>query len=38
VNGEVIVKDKVLLTYDETKSREMMLDFSKKVSAIADTL
>ena len=38
VNGEVIVKDKVLLTYDEAKSREMMLNFSKKVSAIADTL
>ena len=38
VNGEVIVKDKVLLTFDEAKSREMMLDFSKKVSAIADTL
>jgi 5-methylthioadenosine/S-adenosylhomocysteine deaminase len=38
VNGEVIVKDKVLLTYDEAKSREMMLDFSKKVSNIADTL
>jgi len=38
VNGKVIVKDKVLLTYDEAKSREMMLDFSKKVSATADTL
>jgi len=38
VNGEVIVEDKVLLTYDEAKSREMMLDFSNKVSAIADTL
>jgi len=38
VNGEVIVEDKVLLTYDEAKSREMMLGFSKKVSAIADTL
>lgn len=38
VNGEVIVEDKVLLTYDEAKSREAMLDFSKKVSAIADTL
>lgn len=38
VNGEVIVEDKILLTYDEAKSREAMLDFSKKVSAIADTL
>jgi len=38
VNGKVIVEDKVLLTYDEAKSRQMMLDFSKKVSAIADTL
>ncbi len=38
VNGEVIVEDKVLLTYDEAKSREAMLDFGKKVSAIADTL
>tara|TARA_Y100000389_G_scaffold8143_1_gene7748 strand:+ start:2167 stop:3558 length:1392 start_codon:yes stop_codon:yes gene_type:complete len=38
VNGKVIVKDKVLLTYDEAKSREMMFDFSKKVSATADTL
>jgi cytosine/adenosine deaminase-related metal-dependent hydrolase len=38
VNGEVIVEDKLLLTYDEAKSREMMIDFSKKVSAIADTL
>ena len=38
VNGEVIVEDKVLLTYDEAKSREAMLDFSRKVSAIADTL
>ena len=38
VNGKVIVKNKVLLTYDEAKSREMMLDFSKKVSATADTL
>ncbi len=38
VNGEIIVKDKVLLTYDEVKSRKMMLDFSKRVSAIADTL
>ncbi len=38
VNGEVIVEDKKLLTYDEDKSREMMLDFSKKVSAIAETL
>ena len=38
VNGEVIVEDKKLLTYDEDKSRAMMLDFSKKVSAIADTL
>lgn len=38
VNGEVIVEDKVLLTYDEARSREAMLDFSKKVSAIADTL
>ena len=38
VNGEVIVEDKVLLTYDEAKSRAMMRDFSNKVSAIADTL
>ena len=38
VNGEVIVKDKVLLTYDEAESREMMFEFSKKVTAIADTL
>ena len=38
VNGNVIVEDKVLLTYDEAKSREMMLDFSKKVTAIANTL
>ena len=38
VNGKVIVKNKVLLTYDEAKSRQMMLDFSKKVSATADTL
>ena len=38
VNGEVIVENKVLLTFDEAKSREMMFDFSKKVSAIADTL
>jgi cytosine/adenosine deaminase-related metal-dependent hydrolase len=38
VHGKVIVEDKVLLTYDEAKSREAMLDFSKKVSAIADTL
>ncbi|MFX4228924.1 MAG: amidohydrolase [Porticoccaceae bacterium] len=38
VNGEVLVEDKVLLTYDEARSREAMLDFSKKVSAIADTL
>jgi cytosine/adenosine deaminase-related metal-dependent hydrolase len=38
VNGEVIVKDKVLMTYDEAKSRETMKEFSEKVSAIADTL
>ncbi len=38
VNGEVIVKDKVLLTYDEAESREMMIEFSKKVTAIANTL
>jgi len=38
VNGEVIVKDKVLLTYDETESREMMIEFSRKVTAIANTL
>ena len=38
VNGEVIVEDKVLMTYDEAKSRETMIEFSEKVSAIADTL
>lgn len=38
VNGKVIVRDKVLLTYDEAKSRETMIEFSEKVSAIADTL
>lgn len=38
VNGEVIVKDKVLLTYDEAESREMMIEFSRKVTAIANTL
>lgn len=38
VNGEVIVKDKVLLTYNETESREMMIEFSRKVTAIANTL
>lgn len=38
VNGEVIVEDKQLLTYDEDKSRAMMLEFSKQVSAIAETL
>ena len=38
VNGEVIVEDKVLLTYDEAKSRAAMIDFSERVSAIADTL
>ncbi|MEQ8532911.1 MAG: amidohydrolase family protein, partial [Imperialibacter sp.] len=38
VNGEVLVEDKVLLTYDEARSREAMLDFSKKVSANTDTL
>ena len=38
VNGKVIVEDKQLLTYDEDKSRAMMLEFSKQVSAIAETL
>jgi len=38
VNGDVIVEDKVLLTYDEARSREAMIEFSEKVSAIADTL
>ena len=38
VNGKVIVEDKQLLTYDEDQSRAMMLEFSKQVSAIAETL
>ena len=38
VNGEIIVKNKVLKTYDEAKSRIMMIEFSEKVAAIAKTL
>ena len=38
VNGKLIVEDKVLLTYDEAESRKTMIEFSEKVSAIADTL
>jgi len=38
VNGEIIVKNKVLKTYDEAKSRKMIIEFSEKVAAIAKTL
>jgi len=38
VNGRVIVRGKELLTYDEEKSRKMMLEFSEKVEEIAETL
>jgi cytosine/adenosine deaminase-related metal-dependent hydrolase len=38
VNGKVIVKNKVLQTYDETKSRQMMIEFSDRVRAISKTL
>ena len=38
VNGEIIVKNKVLKTYDEAKSRIMMIEFSDRVAAIAKTL
>ena len=38
VNGEIIVKNKVLQTYDEAKSRIMMIEFSDRVAAIAKTL
>ncbi len=38
VNGQVIVENKILKTFDENKAREMMQTFSKKVAEIAATL
>lgn len=38
VNGQVVVSDKTLLTYDENKSRAAIKAFSKDVEEIAETL
>ena len=38
VNGQMIVENKELLTFDENKSRKMMQAFAKDVTEIAETL
>ena len=38
VNGQMIVENKELVTFDENKSRAMMQEFGEKVSEIAATL